>query len=340
MKRLIQYCIRWLLIVLLLFFSCENYLQENYLFVPSSTREFVLKESDDPAVLQGWMNQSCTADVSLDDAAVLETTDEDCKRVTPLVESPETYAAFLGDSYTYGMGVPDNENFVWRIAEQLPYVQFDNYAVSGYGTQQCSTWLAHLNYEWQHGKKNIHYDKIFYVFIGDHLNRNYEFRFNKKNDGNIVVLPRAEENNGIILYHGLETLYWPLSDQFASVVFFRNLYANYLLLYYKSISHYSFINQEQNVEEGKIAVFNGIIADMLRTSKNYGAEFYVLYLDCNVDNILSPNLKASGLNTIDMVYEGIRSNKSRVRNLPDHHPNAEVHKYWADSFVKQMKDKF
>ncbi len=339
-KNLVKYITRIFLFIVLLIVICENYLLNCSLLEQPGMPEGVQAVSDDPAYLQGWRNAASNAEISCDDSAILETIDEDGKRATPLVNNPKYYAAFLGCSYAYGMGVRDNETFIWKIAEQLPYVQCDNYGVSGYGTQQCCTWLAHLNYERLHGKDKYHYDKIFYIFIADHLNRNYEFRFSKNKTSNIVVLPRAEIKKGKILYHGLETLYWPGCDRFAMIIFFRNLYANFLLLGKRDLLHESFIKNEQGLKKGQEAVFNGIIADMLRISENYGAEFYLVYLDRNVDNIIDPELKRNGLHTVDIVYDNIYSYKSRVRCLPDHHPNADVHKYWADSFVRQMKDKF
>lgn len=325
----------------------ENYLCYSDFFpvLPSKPEEDI--PGTFPSYLIGWFNAPADVVVDGEDPAELRSVDEKRGRVTPYVENPSSYALFMGCSYTLGMGVGDHDNYVWRIAEHFPDVQFDNLGANNYGTQQCCMLMARQEYERQHGREEHHYDKLFYGFIGDHVNRNWEFKFSNDWKNNLVFSRGSTVEDNNVLYHGKEVIWWPGCDKFRLVVFFRNLFAKFIIFQNRHYLHSVFMdldhilddNEQQEIENEQYKIFNGIISDMLKISKLYGAEFYILYLDIDVDNKINQELFDSGLHTINLVYPDIHSARCRVRGHGAH-PNASVHKYWADSFARQMKDKF
>jgi len=64
-------------------------------------------------------------------------------RDAPLQESTEFRILFLGDSVTFGWGVPCGERFTARMEKIIPGVQTINTGVPGYGIHQMKSWLEH-----------------------------------------------------------------------------------------------------------------------------------------------------------------------------------------------------
>jgi|GEM_PF-3139349 len=68
-------------------------------------------------------------------------------RDDPLRESDEFRILFLGDSQTFGWGVPFGERFTERIEQNIPGVQVINAGVPGYGIHQMKLWLEHHGFD-------------------------------------------------------------------------------------------------------------------------------------------------------------------------------------------------
>jgi len=68
-------------------------------------------------------------------------------RDDPLRESDEFRILFLGDSQTFGWGVPFGERFTERIEQNIPGVQTINAGVPGYGIHQMKLWLEHHGFD-------------------------------------------------------------------------------------------------------------------------------------------------------------------------------------------------
>lgn len=81
-----------------------------------------------PGVFQVTINQGLTYQA---------THSPDSQRVTsanPVRVHPEIW--LFGCSYTYGMGVNDEETFAWKLQEKLPQHRVVNFGVPGFGTVQ------------------------------------------------------------------------------------------------------------------------------------------------------------------------------------------------------------
>jgi hypothetical protein len=91
----------------------------------------------------------------------------DEQRITSLnkLQDAQQNAAFLGCSYTYGLGIDDSLSFPYRVQQGMPGVVIHNLGVPGYGTFHCLRYM----------KEQItaqHFEKVFYFYIEDHDQRN------------------------------------------------------------------------------------------------------------------------------------------------------------------------
>lgn len=72
------------------------------------------------------------------DYDVMYTVDASGHRVTPTPDQPRTTVAFVGDSFTFGDGVEDNQTYSWLLgAEHWRDVKVINAGVSGWGVTQA-----------------------------------------------------------------------------------------------------------------------------------------------------------------------------------------------------------
>ncbi len=87
--------------------------------------------------IYGWRHPKNQFRKSDENPNVTEHTDAYGRRRSRIDDTKRKYhVAFLGDSYTYGAGVADEDTFVWKLNERFPDISFDNYAICGYGPYQ------------------------------------------------------------------------------------------------------------------------------------------------------------------------------------------------------------
>lgn len=356
LKRRAKYCLRLFLLIILLLVLCENYLcigRGRYpgIKLSSLKRQDLCCKSPAEQVCC-WIEQSCSVK-SWETENVLETADDLGKRPTPYVMNPRKKILAVGCSYTFGIGVKDHETYLWRAGEKWRDVRIDNFADPGYGTVQCRARLEVLlknSIALDEAKRSycgsefpVHYDMIFYGLIGDHLKRNGYLRWNVDSDNNFVLFPRAENSQDGVLYHGSETIWWPVDNLFRTAVCFRNLYLRFLERKFNADIDWLHLDkmttgQRNNPQiKERLELFNGVLSEMLELSHNYGAEFYVLHLDGNMDNLIDPALKNRGLHSVDISFPFIGKDEYYVLPHCAGHPNAIVHKEWSENLVKQMK---
>lgn len=345
-KRCLKYSLRLFLAVTVLLACCEIYFcafQSHYNIQLAGLGYTKFDGMTLIERMRGWVWSPCDT-VWREIETVLETADDLGRRPTPYVPFPRKACLALGCSYTFGFGVSDHENYFWRIGEHFTDTRFDNFAVSGYGTVQCRARLEELlkqSCDPAAEEMHVHYDYIFYGLNSDHLRRNGNLRWNDE-QGNYIIFPWAENSHGQALYHEPGAIWWPGANLFRSVVFARNIYINHEEK--RLESDIDWLNLDKIPDEpekikqlaDRKELFNGIIAEMLELSNNYGAEFYILFLNGNMDSIIDPELKKKGLHTLDISFPFVGKEEYFVLPNCGGHPNARVHKAWADSFIKQM----
>ena len=321
MKRIVLRACNIFLVFALLFFVAENYLFYKDFPVLGYVNEEVGLYSDNDARknLLGWRNEADLACVSMENKQAIETTDDESRRVTPYIPEPLSYAMALGCSYTFGIGVSDHENFIWKSAEHFSGTQFDNYGVIGYGTHQCREMMHNVL---ENNKDK--YENVFYFFMEEHLRRNRGYIFAPLMYGHYIAHPWARLSSGKPEYHGGGVVSWAGAHIFRSVAFFQRLYI-------KCLTEHTF------TEEDRVPLFNAILDEMLREAKAHNASFYVCFLESGNKGFVNPGLIAQGLNVIDLSFADLRKPQYKVNGQG--HPNAAAHEIWAEQFLRQMQGK-
>lgn len=95
--------------------------------------------------------------------------DENGRRITPGVTDTATrFLLFLGDSFTFGLGVAGDQTLPARVAAQAPGYRAYNYGVCGYGPAHV---LLLLKKEGLRAQVPERRGLAIYTFIDDHVNR-------------------------------------------------------------------------------------------------------------------------------------------------------------------------
>jgi hypothetical protein len=95
------------------------------------------------------------------------TTDAVGRRVTPRPAAAERGLLFVGCSFTFGLGVNDDETMPWQFGKAVPDLAVYNYGVAGYGPQHTLE-LAKLNLAAEVRPRRV---TVVYTYIRDHLKR-------------------------------------------------------------------------------------------------------------------------------------------------------------------------
>lgn len=125
----------------------------------------------------------------------------------------------VGCSYTFGMGIEDQETLAWLLNEHYPDAVFDNYAVSAFGTYQCLMMM-------QDRLAERKYDAVLYMYIDDHVRRHDMWRVHGRltPGGYFVVTPAAVFKRGRLCLYPSNYFQWPFQDNSALVDFAHTLY--------------------------------------------------------------------------------------------------------------------
>ncbi len=257
--------------------------------------------------------------------------------------------AVAGCSYTYGIGVKDNETFTWLLGERFPNTSFDNFGVPGYGTVQC---LLNIKQQLERGNK---YDLIIYAPIEKHIERNNlrQCLFPYKNNTFFFMTPvYADKRNGKITFHSTEELKWPFEDTWLTIYFFKHMYL-YQKIFFSAKEYKKFFDETvQNILE--VTSFSYSYTDIANTSNrqedtlffyemtklfsemtnSYNIPLVVFVLNSEIGDLynddiikehkdLYPNL------CFRCIYPEQHLPSSRIGGALDHHPNAATHKFWA-----------
>lgn len=87
----------------------------------------------------------------------------------PVLRSLRKYNVLvLGCSHTYGVGLSDQQTFVWKLNDRYRNATFHNYGTVGYGTYQCYLYEKRLF----RAHPDIHFDLVIYAATEHHILRN------------------------------------------------------------------------------------------------------------------------------------------------------------------------
>lgn len=238
---------------------------------------------------------------------------------------------FMGCSYTYGMGVNDDENFPALIQKEFPDIKVKNLAIPGFGTVQSYLQLKRL-------LKNDNLPEILIVNYADfHDMRNaltpyYRenlktgFENSSKNIKTLMTsskLPFVTKNKNQYSIHYCEwnNIYenWMFRDVFASVNYLQltNDELKDKAIPKKEITHFLFEEINQLCIENEIK----LLVTGITQNENTKSTLDVL--------------KKKGIETLDI---SINLNSTLYNNMPyDSHPNKLTHRIWAEKISHWLK---
>lgn len=264
----------------------------------------------------------------------------------PILARQRQEALLLGCSYTFGMGVKDEETFGWLLNQKQQHFYFTNGGVIGYSTYQC---LKRLEKFFRQGARPR---LVIYAFINDHLMRNVSCRiFGKAAESfDFIATPYFEaQPSGEIIFHPLRRLAWPGEKHLRTINFANRLYVNYLTEQTRRV-HFN--------KEASHQVYRQLIGQMAQLCRQHDAALAVVSLDTSSNwlsyNTPAPFLKRANINTasqpleqsfspilyLDANCEDLYKPEYHVMNRLDFHPAPIAHRFWANkiaSFVENIE---
>ena len=252
------------------------------------------------------------------------------RRSRPQMQTKRPYHVLvIGCSYTFGVGLNDEDTYVWHLNELMPSVEFDNGAVGGYGTMQCLNRLRRQ-------MKVKQYDCVIYGAIDDHLKRDAcpKFRELRREAGehdpldncySIFRLPCAQlTSNFDFVEYKLHCYTFP----FAHLSPLLNLAASYYGVY-------DVLHMQAPTESEQRMIFASRVCRMAQVAAAYGSKFMLLSLDdvrySECEEIYSPLVHCFD----NRYYKDIET-PDRVRKMNNNHPGAVVNEYWAQKLAHYL----
>ena len=225
---------------------------------------------------------------------------------------------FLGCSCTWGVGLKDDEGFVYLLNQRYPQVNFDNYAVPGFGTYQLYRKLE-LVFQRNH---NL-YDGVVYCAINDHLRRNTWLNLAQAGNGLRFIVPRVIplETGGYEYTDILPVPFWPGSRVLGRTLWFAQT------VYIREYSHKPF---PRSVD---VPVFNDLLAKMAALCEAHQTKLLAVWLDCDLSRDLSAENRGR-IRCLNVVFPSLDDPRFQVPG--DGHPNAYVNRQWAEAIGSQL----
>lgn len=153
--------------------------------------------------------------------------DDKGRRIGPQSISPKTKIALFGCSYTFGIGVSQDQNTAAYLAKMRPDTQVYNYAKPGYGT-------ADILYEierspWKFDDFKVAGGTAVYVFMDHHPSRSICGK-HCLNPDNAWILPKpffATNPGGTAEFKGFHQDFFPWNNPIIRFLFSTNLVTYY-----------------------------------------------------------------------------------------------------------------
>ena len=306
-----------LILLFLLVFTVEGWLWRQGYRVASDivyTDGEPLHEFDP---LCGWDNIPVSRR-SAEDDSVWENVWPNGQRISrPSLDKPARWRALcIGDSMTFGIGVPDEETWVYRLNEHFPQIRFDNAGVPG-----TSSWQALLKL--RRTLEASRYDLIIYTSINAHLARNawyHVFFGDLQRNHAFYLTPRCELlANGELKGYSCFPPSWWLDNYLIAPNFFKRAY----------------IGRKVQADDptlgtwtdDTVRLFYAVVSAMQKEVEAHGARFILTTVEPELPAYFAqcpPEVEA-----VSLVYNDRGDPKYFVANNPANHPNGLMHKEWA-----------
>jgi hypothetical protein len=183
--------------------------------------------------LLGWVNKPGTyvyPGFSPEVESISVTILPDGSRATHAGERAQASAdklIMVGDSYTMGYAISDNETFAWKVQAQFPELNVMNMGVPGYGSYQSLLTLEDLLPRVSSKKT------IFYGYIGHHQFRNVldpgwmSMFADSKNENRMPPYATTDAAGELVRHEISNRRSWPFRELFALVNWAERGWINY-----------------------------------------------------------------------------------------------------------------
>lgn len=233
--------------------------------------------------------------------------------------SPRPYRVLcLGCSYTFGVGVADEDTYVWRLNELMPSVEFVNGGVGGYGPLACLVREKRL-------LEKGSFDLVMYGLIGEHHRRS------------AIPQTRNVEGSGRYRHCPARSVYtlpitavqeelrfvdlWPRRYDVPGASFspLLNFIGGYYTAFRVRCQHRPSWQEQQ-------LILCDILDRQCQLAAGYGCPYLLVSLQDRPNQaLLSPQV-----HYFDNTLPGGIRNADRVGGLRHNHPGRNVHRYWAE----------
>ncbi len=273
--------------------------------------------------IYGWRLTKYQAKKSEENPNVTERTNSYGRRRSRVNENEKRKynVAVLGDSYTYGSGVADENTFVWKLNERFPDISFVNYAVGGYGPYQN---LLELRDILAKGKP----DYVFYCVWHGSLQRNI---YNMPGNSSIYS-PCVDLHNGKLVYYKPATI----------PTYLRKFYI-LSFLYRVKFGLYSTYYTDSGIDEiqKRKTIFGLIFQQICQECKAHNTPLLLILLDSSYYDYFNADY-TNETPVLDIAIREFDDHKNvtyRVMHKPSYHPNEEAHQIWANRIAEYIRSK-
>lgn len=317
----------YIFVILLVLFICGEQYAAYLGYIPYPEKRHGIDFASRQMQLCGWVSEP-GSHISKEDPSVRENVWCDGSRISrPHFARKTRYRALVvGCSQTFGMGVSDQDTFVWRLNEMFPNITFDNYGVCGYGTYQCLVAM-------QERLKERPYDLVIYGYIQDHGRRNSPYQLNGDLHKNnyFCVGPWCELKNGELSCHSAISTFWFLENCSSLIDFAHRVYAGMQLQHYRSDPEL-----RRSIEEQYEPLTVALVQEMNGLAASNNADFAVMNMDPNALILFDDE---ANFTRVDVSFAEFDYKHYRVMGRPNFHPNGLTHRIWADKMAFWLRSK-
>jgi lysophospholipase L1-like esterase len=227
----------------------------------------------------------------------------------------------VGDSYTEGYGVRDDDAWAWKLQRRFPQVRLLNFGTPGYGTYQSLQLLHELL-----DQRRLRPALVIYGFIPFHAGRNvltyYHLNAFRAFGGDRFSPPHVELRDGrLVEFPPFAVPNWPAEDSSALVA-----------LAHSAQLRVRMGDRERQQEEVTVR----LIREMAAFVNQHGAQFLVATL--SEDGPPGPDAYArmaqaihdAGIDEVNFTYRGTETRPEMLRVPGGLHPGLAVQAWWTE----------
>lgn len=226
---------------------------------------------------------------------------------------------FLGDSFTIGLGLSDNETFTWKLQDKLSNTRIKNFGVGGYGTCQALLMLKRVLAQGSPNNINVVYGFSDFHAFRNVRNRVTEFELAKFSPDYREVIPFCSfDDSGNLNVSELKK-FNPILIKASKSVIIDSLYKLYLLIFKK-----------ENQDKWKLTF--DLIKVMKKEVESRGGKFYVFLQQVEPENMDMIKSSFSGLG-VEVIDGNIPATQQDM-HFYEGHPNKKANQFWADLLLE------